>query len=82
MATCPYCGEFLEEDGESHHCAWHHRVREVGMSALAMVVGAVVSVLVLYTIDVDPSDMTILLGVVAGMVIGQAVWSQLRIYAA
>jgi hypothetical protein len=37
---------------------------------------------VLYTIDVDPSDMTILLGVVAGMVIGQAVWSQLRIYAA
>ena len=72
MSTCPRCGGFL---GEHHRCVglWGRRVRTVGASALAMLGGAVLGVLALYTVSGNPSGATIALGVLAGMMIGEAV---------
>jgi hypothetical protein len=72
MATCPHCGDFLDEH---HRCAglWPRRARAVGGSALAMLGGAILSLVVLYPISGNPSGVTVALGGVAGMVIGHGV---------
>ena len=79
MATCRYCGEFFEDD-EFHQCGWRHLARRASGSLLAMGVGAICSVLTLYYVhceysDCNPSNTLVVLGVVAGMVIGHAVWT-------
>jgi ABC-type uncharacterized transport system permease subunit len=43
-----------------------------------MLAGAVVSTVALYTISPRPQVTTVVLGVVAGMVIGQSVWTAIR----
>ena len=72
MATCPRCGEFLSEH---HRCGWRHRARAVGMSALAMLAGTVLSLVVLYALSDNPAPPTVALGVVSGMILGQAAWT-------
>jgi hypothetical protein len=72
MATCPRCGEFLDEH---HHCTglWRRRVS----SATGMLVGAAVSLVALYAVSDNPSNATVAIGVVAGVILGHAVWSAL-----
>jgi hypothetical protein len=71
MATCPRCGGFLDEQ---HRCVglWPRRARSLGGSAVAMLGGASVSLVALNMISSDLSGGTVALGVVAGMIIGQA----------
>ena len=77
MATCPRCGGFLDEH---HRCVglWTRRARRVGAAALAMLGGAIVSLYVLDMTSSNPAGATVALGVVAGMIIGQAVWTAVR----
>jgi hypothetical protein len=72
MATCPRCGGFLDEH---HHCVgvWPRHARRIGGSALAMLAGAILSLVVLYMLSSNPSGVTVALGVVVGMIIGQGV---------
>lgn len=72
MATCPRCGDFLDEH---HRCSWRHRARAIGMSALAMLGGATLSLIVLYAVSDTPSVITVGIGVASGMILGQAVWT-------
>jgi hypothetical protein len=73
MATCPKCGDFLDEH---HRCVglWRRRARNVG----AMLAGAVLSTVALYAVSDNPSLATVAFGVVSGMVIGQAVLTVTR----
>jgi hypothetical protein len=48
------------------------------MSALAMLVGVVLSTLALYAVNDNPSGIMVVFGVVAGMILGQAVWAAIR----
>jgi hypothetical protein len=75
MATCPHCGEFLDEH---HHCPARRRAHNVGMTALAMLIGAVLSTMTLYAISDRPAEFTVIVGVAAGMIIGNAVWTNIR----
>jgi hypothetical protein len=54
--------------------AWDSgRARRIGGSALTMLGGAILSLVVLYMLSSNPSGVTVALGVVAGMIIGQGV---------
>ena len=67
VATCPRCGGFLHE---RHRCRglWKRRARSV----VAMLGGAILSTLVLYTISGDPQGWAVVLSVLVGMIVGEA----------
>ena len=75
MATCPRCGEFL---GEHHRCSVRYRAREFGKSAFAMLGGMVLSMLALYAVSDNPSRITVAISAAVGMLLGQALWTELR----
>jgi hypothetical protein len=79
MAHCRYCGEFLEDD-EVHECTWRDLARRASAPLMAMGLGAICSVFALYYFhcvysDCNPSNLLLVLAVVAGMLIGHAVWT-------
>jgi len=77
MATCPRCHDFL---GPNHRCKglWRLRARSIGASLLAMAIGMVVCLVTLYAFTDPPSAELVMLAVLSGMVLGQAVWTASR----
>ena len=74
MATCPRCHDFL---GPGHRCKnlWRIRIRRVGASLLAMFIGMTVGVIGAYAFVDPPSTDLVLVAALAGLVLGQAVWT-------
>ena len=71
VATCPYCGRFLDTN---HRCVGLSRrlARRAARSAVAMLAGALVVTLFVFVIDGNPTDLVIAIGMLLGAILGQA----------